>query len=304
MTFRLSRRALGMMTIAMAGAAVPGVGFAQSASFVHPSLLVEPDELLAIVPPVAATSGGARAEGLVLVDVRTREEYETAHIPGAAHLEPDAVVTDASPVTGALKGIAALEELLGSIGVRPDRRIVFYDDKGGLHAARMLWLLEYLGHRNVAVLHGGWSAWLDADGRTTTLEEPVKPELFQAAPSPRRYASAEVVLLQRDATNAVLIDVRPQHMYADGHIPWAINVPWSENLREDERFRPVDELLIHFADYGVTPRSDIIVHCQVGLASAHSYLALRLLGFPRVRVYHRSWEEWSNDPDLPKIKGA
>jgi len=124
--------------------------------------------------------------------------------------------------------------------------------------------------------------------------------VFQSALSPRRHASAEDVLTHREVPGSVLIDVRPPKMYAEGHIPWAVNIPWAKNLGEDGRFLTAAELLAHFKQNGVTPEHDVIMHCEVGLASSHSYVALRLLGYPRVRVYHRSWAEWDSDPALPK----
>ena len=206
-----------------------------------------------------------------------------------------------SPVDGSLRPVAEIEALLGGLGVDADSIVVLYDNRGGFHAARMLWLMEYMGHRNSSVLNGGWTVWQAAGGPVSTEDAATETALFQAALSPRRHATAEDVLVHRDARDSVLIDVRPPHMYDEGHIPWAVNVPWSENLGEDGRFKPARELLAHFERNGVTHDHDVVMHCQQGLASSHSYLALRLLGFPRVRVYHRSWAEWGRDADLPKV---
>lgn len=125
--------------------------------------------------------------------------------------------------------------------------------------------------------------------------------VFQPALSPRRVATADDVLSHRNAPDAVLIDVRPTRTYEEGHIPWAVNIPWSQNLGEDGRFLSAADLMAYFGNHGVSPEDNVIMHCQVGLASSHNYVALRLLGFPRVRVYHRSWAEWRSDPSLPKV---
>ncbi|MEO1191547.1 MAG: sulfurtransferase [Pseudomonadota bacterium] len=300
MKYALTRRHFGQLTVGLVALGVPKLGFAQTIAFANPSLLEQPETLGSLVS--AATEGGSSSviEGLVLVDVRSREEFEAGHIPGAVHLDPDAVAAPHSPVKGALMGIADLEALLGGLGIAADRRILFYDDRGGFHASRMLWLMEYMGHRNVAVLNGGWSAWQEVGGRITTDPAVAVPAVFQSAVSPRRHASAADVLDHRDSPDAVLIDVRPSHLYAKGHIPWAVNIPWSQNLGEDGRFLQAGELLAHFESQGVSPEKDVIIHCQTGVASSHSYLGLRLLGYPRVRVYHRSWAEWGSDPALPK----
>lgn len=131
-----------------------------------------------------------------------------------------------------------------------------------------------------------------------------EPGAFTPSPMPRRMANADYILSHRDDPNTVVIDVRPPDAYAKGHIPWARNIPWSQNLGEDGLFLPAPALREHFEGHGVTPDRNVVIHCQVGLASSHSYVALRLLGYPRVRVYHRSWAEWGADPSLPAETGA
>jgi len=105
---------------------------------------------------------------------------------------------------------------------------------------------------------------------------------------------------RRDDAETVVIDVRPTSLFEKGHIPWAKNIPWSGNLNEDNTMKPAEALRERFAEFGVTPESNIVVHCQDGLASSHSYFALRLMGYPRLRTYHRSWAEWGEADDLPK----
>lgn len=122
--------------------------------------------------------------------------------------------------------------------------------------------------------------------------------------TPRRYASADWLLERRDDADTVVVDVRPTKLYQAGHIPWARSIPWKLNLTEQGTLKPADELLAHFAEHGVTPDRNVAVHCQNGKASAHSYFTLRLLGFPQVRSYDRSWAEWGAADDLPKVLGA
>lgn len=295
----ISRRRFGQLALGTTAL----IAFGQPAfadGYANPDLLVEPSALIPFVELTANSRPVYEDNGTVLIDVRVREEFDAGHLPGARHLDPNAVVAEHSPVSGALKPTDEIAMILGELGITPETRVVFYDDKGGFHAARMFWVLEYLGHRNVAVLNGGLSGWVADGGPLTHLTIAHAPAAFQAAPSPRRFASAADVLDQQADPNGVLIDVRPAKMYADGNIPWAINVPWAQNLGEDGKYLPADALQAHFEAAGVTPDRNVIMHCQIGLASSHSYVALRLLGFPRVRVYHRSWAEWGSDPSLPK----
>lgn len=293
MQAKLNRRAFGALALGATALTIPELGLASPQGYPDPNVLIEPKFVL-------GNLSSAPEDRVILIDVRPSTDFDAGRIPGARHLDPNAVIAKQSPVSGALMSFAKIESLLGSLGISATRRVVFYDDRGGFHAARMLWLMEYMGHRNAAVMNGGWSSWLEVGGTVSTEIEKHDKATFQAALSPRRHASAADVLNQRDKPDAVLIDVRPQKMYNDGHIPWAVNIPWAKNLGDNGRFRPADDLLAHFEARGVTPEKDIIMHCQNGLASAHSYVALRLLGFPRVRVYHRSWAEWGSDPALPK----
>lgn len=301
MLARLSRRTFGALLLALGSYSLSTPGLAKEPGYAQPELLMEPARLREVIELADERHPEYDAEGIVLVDVRPRADFEEGHIPGARSLDPNAVVAKHSPIDGTLRPLPELEAVIGDLGISADRKVVLYDDRGGFHAARMFWLLEYLGHRKVALLNGGLKAWTGSGG-TSAAGAGVKPAsvVFQSAPSPRRYASADDVLSYRNDPDSVLIDVRPPKMYADGHIPWAVNIPWARNIAEDGRFMPAGELIAHFKEQGVTPESNVIMHCQVGLASAHSYVALRLLGFPRVRVYHRSWAEWGGDAALPK----
>ncbi len=300
MSTNLTRRSFGVLSASLTVIALPPLGFAQATQYANPGLLTEAADLIAAISPVVESATSHGEIGLVVVDVRTRDAYEAGHISGAVHLDPNAVVAPHSPIDGSLRSVQEIEAIIGNLGINADSIVVVYDDRGGFHAARMFWLLEYLGHQNVSILNGGWTTWQVAGGPNSTKVSIPESAIFQAAPSPRRHATAEDVLEHRGAPDAVLIDVRPTHMFDEGHIPWALNVPWSKNLDEDGKFLPADALMAHFERHGIAPESNLIMHCQNGLASSHSYVALRLLGVPRVRVYHRSWAEWGSDPSLPK----
>ncbi|WP_300063164.1 sulfurtransferase [uncultured Roseobacter sp.] len=297
MTTDMSRRTFAALMAALTVA--PGPSWARDDTYANPHLLESAEGLLNRIQLSTLEN-----DGVVLIDVRERQDFNAGHIPGARHLDPNAVVAEDAPVTGALRPMDALADMLSNLGISPAMRVVFYDDRGGFHAARMFWLLEYLGHANVAVLNGGMGAWRAAEGPIASATRRQDPATLTPSPMPRRIASADYILSHRHDPETMVVDVRPPDAYAKGHIPWARNIPWSENLGEDGLFLPAEALRAHFEGQGVTPDRNIVIHCQVGLASSHSYVALRLLGYPRVRVYHRSWAEWGADTSLPAETGA
>ena len=235
-----------------------------------------------------------------IVDVRSGQAYDEGHIPNAVHLGADDVIDSNSHVKGDLLPYEKLAAMLGERGIDRDTNVIFYDDKGGFIAARLFWVLEYFGHRQVSLLNGGFPKWME-EGREVTKAVPtIKPAYFPLTLTPRKKATADWVMDRQDDPKVQVIDVRPTKMYEDGHIPWAMNIPWKQNLTPEETIKSADALSKHFEAHGVTRNKNIVVHCQTGRAASHSYFTLRLLGYPRVRVYDRSWAEWGATDDLPK----
>ena len=265
-----------------------------AADYANSQLLVETQQLEALLDEADVR----------IIDVRSKEAYDQGHIPNAVHLGADDVIDPNSHVAGDLLPHHELAALLGQRGVGKDTRVVLYDDNGGFHASRLFWMLEYFGHGKVALLNGGIPKW-QQEGRVVTTDVPkVRQADFALTYMPRRLATADWLLDRRDESSVVVIDVRPAKLYDAGHIPWAQNIGWKENLTADSTLKPADELLEKFAAQGVTPDKNVAVHCQNGMAAAHSYFTLRLLGYPRVRSYDRSWSEWGAADDLPKSGGT
>lgn len=283
------RRALALAAALTTLTALPAA--AEAEAYANPHLIITADALAERVG----------ADHLVVLDVRPSNAYRAGHIPGAQRVEPDGVADPDAPVGGALRPLDELAAMAGQLGISADSEVVLYDDKGGFHAARIFWLLEYMGHRNVKVLNGGIQAWTAA-GQDLETGRGVQPEpaRFRPAVTPRRFASADWIMERREDPDTLVIDVRPTGLYDQGHIPWAVNVPWKGNLNDDKTMKSPADLRAHFQRQGITPDRNIVVHCQNGLASAHSYFALRLLGYPQLRTYHRSWAEWGSADDLPK----
>jgi thiosulfate/3-mercaptopyruvate sulfurtransferase len=236
---------------------------------------------------------------LRIIDVRSAKAYASGHIPNAVHLGADDIIDAHSQVEGGLLPATQLATILGELGIDRDTKVVLYDDKGGFHAARLFWMLEYFGHRGASILNGGITKWSE-EGRSLTASTPsVQGKIFGLTPTPRRLATADWLMERNDASSVAVIDVRPSKAYAAGHIPWAINIPWKQNLKTDGTLKSAQDLRAHFASQGITPDKKVVVHCQNGKAASHSYFALRLLGYPQIRTYDRSWAEWGKAGDLP-----
>ena len=271
-----------------------GVSLALAAGYANSALLVETAQLEQIMNDA----------NVRIVDVRAKQDYAKGHIPNAVHLGFQDVVNADSRIQSALLPTEKLATMFGDRGIGKDTKVILYDDTGGFRASRLFWLLEYYGHQNVAIVNGGYPKWVK-EGRPVTKAIPkVAKATFPVDVTERRMATADWLLDRQGDPNVVVIDVRGPGSYAKGHIPWAMNIPWKGNITADKTLKSADELHEHFATKGVTKDKNVAVHCQDGRAAAHSYFTLRLLGYPRVRSYDRSWAEWGSADDLPKVVDA
>ncbi|HQR53745.1 MAG TPA: sulfurtransferase [Burkholderiales bacterium] len=242
--------------------------------------------------------------------------YRESHIPGArfAHLDRD--------LSGARTGRngrhplpdpAAFAQWLGQAGVGNAAQIIAYDDAGGAFAARLWWLSRWLGHESVALLDGGWSAWLAAGGPTTDVAPAVTPTRFEGHPDPSMTVDAAWVEAHLDTTAFRLIDARSPDRYRGenetidpvaGHIPGAANRFFRDNLLADGRFASPDALRAAFAAIAAGMPPTAIVHqCGSGVTACHNLLAMEIAGLPGARLYPGSWSEWCSDPRRPVVKG-
>jgi thiosulfate/3-mercaptopyruvate sulfurtransferase len=244
---------------------------------------------------------------LRVIDTRQAEVYAQGHIPGAIHFDLfgiSLVDTSAAPLSAFMSMIAHLFELRG---VNLDTEVVFYEENSGMKAARGLWFLEYFGHRKVSVLDGGIQAWKKAGFPITTDAVPPKGTQFKPDEKRDTLATYEDILKSLKNERVKLVDTRSDDEYMGrlvraargGAIPGAVHLEWTQNIAGDGTFKSEAELQRMYEKLGVTAEKEAVAYCQGGYRAAHTYLALRLIGFPKVRNYIGSWKEWGDRQDLP-----
>jgi thiosulfate/3-mercaptopyruvate sulfurtransferase len=207
---------------------------------------------------------------------------------------------------------------LGRIGVLPDTRVVVYDDGSGSVAARLWFMLRVHGHEHASVLDGGYAAWVKA-GLPVTKDEPavapVPPPALRLDTS-RIVDRARVTELlsgrnEPGARRTLVMDARAPERYRGetepvdkraGHIPGAVNAPFSGNL-EQGRFRPPEELRALYERLGAGRASEVIASCGSGVTACHTLLALELAGFQGGKLYVGSWSDWSSQPGAAVATG-
>lgn len=253
-------------------------------------------------PLVSAAELAAATDQPLIIDVRPAEQFARGQIPGAVHLDLWGVsLIDTSEA--ALRAFAwMIAHVFALRGVTDDRRVVVYEQDAGMRAARAFWWLEYLGHPCVQVLDGGFRAWTEAGLPVST--DPVTPTAteWEGHPQPARVATASEVRDRLGHRDTVLLDTRSRAEYTGevararrgGHVPGAVNVEWKQNLTDVGTFKAPDELRKMYEAAGVSADREVITYCQGGYRAAHAYLALRQLGYPRVRNYTGSWKEWGD----------
>jgi thiosulfate/3-mercaptopyruvate sulfurtransferase len=243
----------------------------------------------------------------LLIDMRATEDYCENHLPGAVHLDLfgiSSVDTDPEPLAAFFW---IIEHLLASRGVSNDVAVVVYDDTSGIRAARAFWFLEFFGHPNVRVLDGGFNAWMREGLPVTRIAQKPRPTQWSGARAEGILAGWRDVKDRLGTTDAVILDTRSDGEYygttvraaRGGAVPGAVHVEWTRNLAPDGTFKSAAELTSMYEHAGVTADREIVTYCQGGYRAAHSYLALRLIGYPRVRNYIGSWKEWGDRVDLP-----
>ena len=242
--------------------------------------------------------------------------YAAGHIAGAvyAHLDHDlAGPRSATSGRHPLPEPTALAATLGRLGIGAGTQVVAYDDAGGIYAARLWWLLRWLGHDAVAVLDGGLAAWRAAGGALTAQPATVAAARFTPRPRARSQVDADAVAALVAGGAGALLDARSAERFEGrvepldaraGHVPGARSHHYALNLGADGRFLPPQELRARLvaALAGSAP-ADSVSMCGSGVTACHTLLAMEIAGLTGARLYPGSWSEWSRDPTRPCATG-
>jgi thiosulfate/3-mercaptopyruvate sulfurtransferase len=235
-----------------------------------------------------------------------REEYEKGHIPGSVFVDLDAVTGKEGGGRHPLPTAKQFEAEMRRAGVSESTRVVIYDDeKVAPTAARLWFMLGYFGHRAQAVLDGGIGAWgSPLDGKTPEI---AAGDFHAAPPTGSRVLHFDDV---RGLRGVPLIDARVPPRYRGetepvdpkaGHVPGALNLPFTENLQPDGRFKSPEELRKQFERLGA--QDGAVFYCGSGVNATQQLLAMEIAGLPNARLYAGSWSDWSNR-DAPVATGS
>lgn len=266
-------------------------------------------ELIVDTAWLAAHTGDA---SIRIVDMR-RTGYPDGHIPGAVLLDNDAIRTANAPPTF-LPTLDELARVIGQLGITNTTRVIVYDDRGGIYATRLWFVLNHLGHANVALLDGGWTKWIAEKRETSTSMPKVTATTFTVKPGTVKVATADMVKNAINKPGVKLVDARTaaeiagtdlRNIKRGGFIESSVPVYWEDTLDPTlKTFKPAADIQKLYRDRGVTADSQVITYCQVGMRASHDLFTLALIGhdLTKLQNYYGSWEEWGNREDTPIVK--
>ena len=261
---------------------------------------------------------------VVVADVRWyldgrsgRDAYEGGHIPGAVFVDLDEDLSGPPTFEGGrhpLPDPKAFAAAMSRCGIGDKQAVVAYDDCGGMVAARLWWMLSVLGEE-AAVLDGGLRKW---EGPLVSAEEETDAAERLAAFTPRPWpqaavATADEVECLRNDSETVILDARASERFQGqpneidvrfGHIPGAVNSPYSTNLNPDDTLRSPASLRQHFNDCGIKGDTSVVAYCGSGVSACLNLLTLKLAGLQPGRLFVGSWSAWGADPNRPLATGA
>ena len=245
-----------------------------------------------------------------------RDQYAEGHLSGATFVDLDTDLSGEKLGTNGRHPLPDPEDFqakLGEWGLRPGQQVIVYDGANGTYAGRLWWMLRWMGHYSVAMLDGGFAKW-EKEGRPVTAEVPhFSPTNYRGAPR-TMHVDATFIKSNLGKPEVTVIDARAAGRYAGvgetidpvgGHIPGALNRPFSENLNKDGTYKAPEVLAKEFAALlGNRSPKQIVHQCGSGVSACHNILAMEIAGLAGSRLYPGSWSEWCSDPKRPVATGS
>ena len=247
-------------------------------------------------------------EHLIFFDIRSPREYNNGHLPNSVLISYEKIL-DFSPDTPFfdIADKTTIEQLLGENGVDNDTKIIVYGDKGGSTASRLFWTLLFYG-ANVNFLDISYSKWVNLGYPVTTEVYAPGKTTFIANENPDNFrVNSDYVLSKIQDQDTIILDTRSKEEYQGliaagpkaGRIPNSKHFPWEKAIGVDGNiFHTTEELSSIFDNYGLQNK-EIICYCQVGERASHTFLALKICGYSNVKIYDRSFADWSNNSNMP-----
>lgn len=252
-----------------------------------------------------------------IIDLRSSlPDYLKGHIPNSLYLHFETLRVPRNGIPAQLPDRIFLEKLFRDyLGLSNPMWTILYSERSNPNATFLAWVLDYLGHKKVGVLNGGWEKWVMEKHPVTQGYPSFPPGKFYGKVMSEALAEKRWVQNHLSTKGVVIVDARPPRQYSGeegeeirrGHIPGARNLFWEMTLEGEEIrvWKSKEDLERVFFESGVTKDKEVIVHCRTGREASHLYFTLKyVLGFPNVRLYRGSWVEWSADPNLPIKTGT
>jgi thiosulfate/3-mercaptopyruvate sulfurtransferase len=245
-----------------------------------------------------------KQDNTLVIDARSFSEYKNGHVPGAVNIDLFQLHWFDTTKRGIKDFNRQSKILLSNIGIRRESNVIFYDDISGISAARGVWLLLYFSHERVYMLDGGFEKWQREKLPVEVKSNQLRNTRFIGKPNSKFIANAKEVMRSTSNKSVKIVDARSSKEYVGievraarrGHIPFAVNIDWNENIEKDV-FKSKRKLSKIYSK--IPKNSQVITYCQGGYRAAHSFVALKILGYRKVKMYLGSWGEWGNRLEFP-----